>query len=321
MAALATANNGVLITSASGVPSILADGTTGQVLTATTGSPPSWVSPATSGTVTTVSVASANGFAGTVANATTTPAITLTTSQTGLLSGNGTAITGTAITQYNVLTAGTSNAPNSVAPGATSGVPLISQGSSSQPAFGTAVVAGGGTGVTTMTTAYAPVCSGTTATGALQVASTGLATSGYVLTSNGVAALPSFQFSSSQGTFTPTVFGATTAGTATYINQVGTYTRLGNTLFFNIFLNWSSGTGSGNLQFGGLPFTVNSGFIGSMAIGISTLAVTGATVISFYPVFSTTYGSLTYYNASMGSAGNVTYAATASVYVQGFYYI
>jgi hypothetical protein len=42
MAALATANNGVLITSAGGVPSILADGTTGQVLTATTGSPPSW---------------------------------------------------------------------------------------------------------------------------------------------------------------------------------------------------------------------------------------------------------------------------------------
>ena len=46
----------------------------------------------TTGTVTTVSVASANGFAGTVANATTTPAITISTSITGLLSGNGTAI-------------------------------------------------------------------------------------------------------------------------------------------------------------------------------------------------------------------------------------
>jgi hypothetical protein len=44
------------------------------------------------GTVTSVSVASANGFAGTVATATTTPAITLTTSVTGLLKGNGTAI-------------------------------------------------------------------------------------------------------------------------------------------------------------------------------------------------------------------------------------
>jgi hypothetical protein len=46
----------------------------------------------TSGTVSTVSVVSANGFTGTVANATTTPAITLTTSITGVLKGNGTAI-------------------------------------------------------------------------------------------------------------------------------------------------------------------------------------------------------------------------------------
>lgn len=44
------------------------------------------------GTVTSVSVVSANGFAGTVANATTTPAITLSTTVTGLLKGNGTAI-------------------------------------------------------------------------------------------------------------------------------------------------------------------------------------------------------------------------------------
>jgi hypothetical protein len=39
---ITSVNNGVLISSASGVPSFLADGTTGQVLTATTGSPPSW---------------------------------------------------------------------------------------------------------------------------------------------------------------------------------------------------------------------------------------------------------------------------------------
>jgi hypothetical protein len=44
------------------------------------------------GTVTTLSVVSANGFAGTVANPTTTPAITLTTNLTGLLKGNGTAM-------------------------------------------------------------------------------------------------------------------------------------------------------------------------------------------------------------------------------------
>jgi hypothetical protein len=44
------------------------------------------------GTVTSVSVVSANGLAGTVATATTTPAITISTSVTGVLKGNGTAI-------------------------------------------------------------------------------------------------------------------------------------------------------------------------------------------------------------------------------------
>jgi hypothetical protein len=77
---------------AGAAPVATAAGTTGQVLTATTGGAPTWAAPATSGTVTSVSVVSANGFAGTVATATTTPAITLTTSITGLLKGNGTAI-------------------------------------------------------------------------------------------------------------------------------------------------------------------------------------------------------------------------------------
>jgi hypothetical protein len=45
-----------------------------------------------SGSVTSVSIVSANGFAGTVATSTSTPAITLSTSITGILKGNGTAI-------------------------------------------------------------------------------------------------------------------------------------------------------------------------------------------------------------------------------------
>jgi len=48
--------------------------------------------PTGTGTVTSVSVVSANGFAGTVATATSTPAITLSTTITGVLYGNGTSI-------------------------------------------------------------------------------------------------------------------------------------------------------------------------------------------------------------------------------------
>lgn len=53
------------------------------------------------GTVTNVSVVSANGFAGTVATSTSTPAITLTTSVTGIVKGNGTTLSAaTAGTDY-----------------------------------------------------------------------------------------------------------------------------------------------------------------------------------------------------------------------------
>jgi hypothetical protein len=128
---------GVLVSSSSGVPSWLANGTTGQILTATTSGTPSWENPATSGTVTTVSVVSANGFAGTVANATTTPAITLTTTITGVLSGNGTAISGSAVTQYDVLVGGASNAVSSVGPGTSLQV-LQSGGNAANPAYSTA---------------------------------------------------------------------------------------------------------------------------------------------------------------------------------------
>jgi hypothetical protein len=77
------------------------------------------------GSVTNVSVATANGFAGTVANASTTPTITLTTTITGLLKGNGTAI--------SAAVSGTDYAP---ATNGTTGQVLVSNGSGG---FGTAV--------------------------------------------------------------------------------------------------------------------------------------------------------------------------------------
>ena len=73
--------------------------TTGATVTYNTGTGvASWAS--ATGTVTAVSVASANGFAGTSSGG-ATPALTLTTSITGLLKGNGTAISAaTAGTDY-----------------------------------------------------------------------------------------------------------------------------------------------------------------------------------------------------------------------------
>lgn len=152
-----------------------ADGTTPVVL---------WADPATHrllvdasgagmGTVTSVSVVSANGFAGTVATATTTPAITLSTTITGILKGNGTAISAAVSnTDYQapitLTTTGTSgvatfngttlNIPNYAVSGSglTVGTTTITSGTTTRVLFDNAGVLGeyviSGTGNVAMTT-------------------------------------------------------------------------------------------------------------------------------------------------------------------------
>jgi hypothetical protein len=101
-----TSNNVILGNGTSAVQ-FVAPSTAGNILTS---NGTTWTStpPATSGTVTAVSVVSANGFAGTSSGG-ATPALTLSTSVTGLLKGNGTAISAAASgTDYAPATSGTS---------------------------------------------------------------------------------------------------------------------------------------------------------------------------------------------------------------------
>ena len=62
-----------------------------------------------------------------------------------------------------------------------------------------------------------------------------------------------------EGTFTPTIAGATTAGVQTYVVQTGFYTRIGNRVYFNlrIVLSAKNVATSGSLIIAGLPFTSN----------------------------------------------------------------
>lgn len=88
------------------------------------------------GTVTSVSVVTTNGFAGSVANASTTPAITLSTTVTGIVKGNGTALSAAAAgTDYQapitLTTTGTSGAATFI--GNTLNIPQYTGGGSGSP--------------------------------------------------------------------------------------------------------------------------------------------------------------------------------------------
>lgn len=58
-----------------------------------------------------------------------------------------------------------------------------------------------------------------------------------------------------EGTFTPAIAGITTAGVGTYSAQSGSYTLNGNRVTFDILLDWSAHTGTGDMKITGLPFT------------------------------------------------------------------
>ena len=98
-----TANNVILGNGTSAVQ-FVAPGTSGNVLTS---NGTSWTSsPAAATGVTSLSVATANGFAGTSSGG-STPILTMTTSITGLLQGNGTAVSAVTIGSGLSFSAGT----------------------------------------------------------------------------------------------------------------------------------------------------------------------------------------------------------------------
>lgn len=88
------------------------------------------------GTVTDVSIVSANGLAGTVANSATTPAITLSTTITGILKGNATAISAASAGDFPTLNQNTSGTASNV-----SGVIALANGGTGQTSLATASIA------------------------------------------------------------------------------------------------------------------------------------------------------------------------------------
>ena len=63
-----------------------------------------------------------------------------------------------------------------------------------------------------------------------------------------------------EGTFTPVIVGASTAGTCTYTSQTASYTKIGNCVFFRVDVIWTGHNGTGGMNITGLPFTPASNY-------------------------------------------------------------
>lgn len=129
------------------------------------------------------------------------------------------------LTQYDVMVGNGTGTVSLITPSTTSGVPLISQGSSANPTYGTTAVAGGGTGLTSLTQYDVLVGNGLSG---LTLVAPGAA--GIPLVSTGATSNPSFTTAivpgGGTGVVTTTAYGVVTGGTTSTGNlqNVGTGT-------------------------------------------------------------------------------------------------
>lgn len=356
---LASANRAVLTTSSTGVPVMTAINGNGLLIIGSASSQPAaanltagaGISIVNGANSITISLSGGGvGIDSISPNSGTDPVVADVNGKISLLgSGSITAVGSlntetfslTGLTNHNLLIGAGTDTITNVAPSATSGIPVISQGASADPTFGTAVVAGGGTGKTTQT-AYSLVAGGTTTTGAFQAVGPDASTHS-ILYGQGSSTLPAFltngtpyvsgiSFNSGTNTLDayttgnmsplPAIqFGGAAVG-ITYGVQLGIYWKVGKLVFFNIQLVLTSkGSSTGNATIVNFPFTSGTGDATYAILGVAVTYPASCTNLMAILGNSTTTANL--YGSGSGAFANLTntqMANNSTIQLTGLYW-
>ena len=124
-----------------------------------------------------------------------------------------------------------------------------------------------------------------------------------------------------EGTWSPTIEGSTTAGSASYTVRNGQYTKVGRLVHFACYVVWSSGNGTGSLRITGLPFATGTG-----VINCPNAYVENVTLSANYIAIASMSGGVSSINIDQipvggGSALSVNYDATGNIFISGIYNI
>jgi len=126
-----------------------------------------------------------------------------------------------------------------------------------------------------------------------------------------------------EGLWTPVIIGGTTAGTGTYSQQDGVYTKVGNLVTVSCYLAFTAHTGTGHMKVSGLPFAgvgssvdfqagaTQAQYInaGTSATQLAASVVTTASNISLYGFVNNAAKVATQVNAS-GSGSQLAITLT-----------
>jgi hypothetical protein len=124
-----------------------------------------------------------------------------------------------------------------------------------------------------------------------------------------------------QGAFTPRIDGSSTAGTGTYTNQVGQYTKIGNLVYFTARVTWTAHTGTGTMRLA-LPFTsatiTNAEYVNS-SVAFLNMTMPASTVPAGTVASNTSYLSILSLVVGTGTATTLTMDTAATIYASGVY--
>jgi hypothetical protein len=123
-----------------------------------------------------------------------------------------------------------------------------------------------------------------------------------------------------EGTFTPTIIGATTAGVGTYTTQTARYTKIGRMVYIQLRLVWSAHTGVGTMRVTGLPFNVvNSTGMASVSCRNNNFTLPASTTMQMY--FLTNSSDIIVESVPVGGglAAGLTLDTAADIIIGGCY--
>jgi hypothetical protein len=289
------------------------------------------------GSVESVSVVSANGLAGTVANATTTPAITLSTTITGLLKGNGTAISAAVSgTDYAPATSGTSILYGN----GSGGFSNVTIGTGVSFAAGTLSATGSGGTVTSVSftggiisvanasTTPALTVAGTSGgipyfSGATTWASSGLLAANAIMLGGGAAAAPT---TTTTGTGVVSALGINVGSSGAFTTNNAANTFTANQTFYQVLYTVNPVTVTSNAGTVPITYRLNNFTNSSAATMTVTLATASAvdgqmSIVRIYD-FSAAAQTITWVNTenSTVTAPTTSNGSTTLPLTVGFMY-
>jgi hypothetical protein len=121
-----------------------------------------------------------------------------------------------------------------------------------------------------------------------------------------------------EGTFLPTIIGSATPGSSppTYAFQVGRYVKIGQSVTVSLGVRYSGGTGTGNLQIGGLPFAAanTTDLYPSGSAALENIAAPALSLI--YSVIFPNEAKIRIdsFPVAGGAFGSVTYDGAGTIY-------